>query len=299
MRNGILAILPVASVVLMAQAPTPAPEAPTQPFAQQRFTAEQADLDRLITELKPREALARVEAMLPGTPEPFDKRDLKGAMESYQRNASLIRAYSFAGKAAFAGGYWEKSLEYDTKARDVAKQNYEDSKVAFGAAAANLRAAIAQNKQVIDETAGDIAAIKAKPNPDPGEKQQLDLVEQTKAAIVSNEKWAKICDDNVEACKKIMDYYTPRPDETADWIKKETEQLADYKPFPNNKTKYVEGIISSAKFMSQFQDKQSKIQYLYRLNVLDPNNSKVEREINILQGKAVGPEPKHPAKKKG
>jgi len=303
MRNGILGILPLVSVVALAQAPPvppPAPPAATQPFAQQRFMAEQAELDRLITELKPREALARVEAMLPTTPEPFDKKDLKSALDSYQRNAVLVRAYSFAGKAAFAAGYWERALEFDTKSGDVAKQNYEDSKVAFGSAAENLRAAIAQNKQVIDETAKDIEAIKAKANPDPGEKQQLDLVEQTKAVITSNEKWVKICEDNVEACKKTQDYYAPKAAETAEWIKKEAEQLASYK-FPNNKVKYVEGIISSAKFMAQFQDKQSKIQYLYRLNVLDPDNKKVEREISVVQGKAVPPEtkPKHPGKKQG
>jgi hypothetical protein len=58
----------------------------------------------------------------------------------------------------------------------------------------------------------------------------------------------------------------------------------------------VDGIISSAKFMAQFQDKQSKIQYLYRLNVLDPDNKKVLREIDVLQGRAAA-ESKHGGKK--
>jgi len=305
MRNGMLSILALTSVVMLAQAPpAPAPAAqdpaapvapavPAQPFAQQRYVAEQAEIDRLITDMKPREALVRIEALLPTTPEPFDSKDLRGALDSYNRNALLVRAYSLAGKAAFAAGYWEKALEHDRKCSETSKQAYEDAKKYLTAAAANLRSMVEQNKKALEESAAYIEELKAKPNPDPGDKQQLELAEGLKATILSNEKWAKTCDDNVEMSRKTMEYYGPRADETEGWIKKETEQLESYR-FPNDKVKYVEGIISSQAFMAQFQDASSKLQYLYRLNVLDPENKKVERAIAVLQGKPVGPEPKQP-----
>jgi hypothetical protein len=281
MKKHIHVLLPlISTVTLVAQAP--AAPAPAAPSLAQRFSAEQPEVDRLINELKPREALARAEAILPATVEPFNKEDLRGALDSFNRNGILVRAYALAGKAAFASGYWDKALEYDTKARDLAKQNYEDTKSTLGPAAANLRSMIVQNKKTLEESASYIEELKAKPNPDPGDKQQLDLVEGLKSTIISNDKWAKICDDDVEIAKKTMEYFAPRPDETNEWIKKEAEQLASYR-FPNNKVKYVDGIISSAKFMAQFQDKQSKIQYLYRLSVLDPDNKKVQREIDVLQ----------------
>jgi hypothetical protein len=295
MKKHIHALLPLFSTVtLVAQAPaSPTPAA--APTLAQRFSVAQPEVDRLINELKPREALVRAETILPATVEPFNKDDLKGALDSFNRNGALIRAYSLAGKAAFASGYWDKALDYDTKAGDLAKQNYEDTKSTLVPAAANLRSMIVQNKKTLEDSASYIEELKAKPNPDPGDKQQLDLVEGLKSTIISNEKWAKICDEDVEMAKKTMDYFAPKADETREWIKKEAEQLASYR-YPNNKVKYVDGIISSAKFMAQFQDKQSKIQYLYRLNVLDPDNRKVQREIEVLQGRAAA-EPKHSGKK--
>lgn len=284
MKNHIHTLLPlISAVTLVAQAPaTPEPATAPAPTLAQRFSVEQPEVDRLITELKPREALVRAESLLPATVEPFNKEDLKGALDSFSRNGTLVRAYGLAGKAAFASGYWDKALAYDTKAGDLAKQNYEDTKSTLGPAAANLRAMIVQNKKTLEESASYIEELKAKPNPDAGDKQQMDLVEGMKATIISNEKWAKICDENVEMSKKTMDYFVPKADETREWIRKETEQLASYR-YPNNKVKYVDGIISSAKFMAQFQDKQSKIQYFYRLNALDPDNKKVQREIDVLQ----------------
>lgn len=301
MKTRMSTLLPLTSAVALiaqAPAPAPAPAAAPGPTLSQRFAAEQPEVDRLLTALKPREALSRAEALLPATPEPFNKDDLKGALDSYNRNGILVRAYALAGRAAQAAGYWDKAVDYQTKARDLAKQNYDDTKATLVPAAANLRSMVVQNKKTLEDSASYIEELKAKPNPDAGDKQQLDLVEGLKTTIISNEKWAKICDDDVEFAKKTMDYFAKAPDDIQNYLKAEAEQLAN-PPYRNDKAKYVEGIISSAKFMAQFQDKQSKIEYLYRLNVLDPDNKKVLRSIDALQQGRPEPEPAHGGKKKG
>jgi hypothetical protein len=280
------------ALVMNAQTPAPAPA----PNLAQRYAAEQPAIDKLIQEFKPREAMARAEALIPATIPAFDKKDLRSVLESYYRGNILVRVYSLAGKASFCAGYWEKALDYDKKAADFAKQHYEDSKSSLTPAAVNLRSLVDSQKKTLADTTSYVAELKAKPNPDEGDKQQIKMVEDMATDILNNEKWAKTCDDNVEGAKKSMEYYATRPAESEKYIKEEADQLASYH-FPNDKVKFVEGAVGNKKFMDQIQDRQMKIQYLHRLNVLDPDNKKVVREIDLLQGKAVAPE--KPAKAVG
>ena len=72
-------------------------------------------------------------------------------------------------------------------------------------------------------------------------------------------------------------------------FKAEEELLATYK-FKNDKVKFVEGVMASKNYFDAYSENQ-KIQALYRLNVLSPDNKAVLRAIEVLQGKAA-PEPK-------
>ena len=274
----------VPALVLSAQAPT----------LGQKLVAEQPEIEKLLVAMKAREAFARAEALVPASVEPFDKKDAGAAMQSNQRYRVLTAIYTLAGRTAFAAGYWDKALDYQTKALNTSKENAESTKAVLSEYAKALRALMATQQHQIDDTASYIAELKAKPELDAGDKQQIEMVEKIKADIPNNEKYAVYSEKLIEDTAKEAPYYQKVVDATTGYIKDEAKQLEEYK-FSNDKAKYVEGIISSAKFMSQFEDKRSKAEYLYRLNVLSPENKKVQKEIDILLGKASA---EAPAKKK-
>jgi len=80
-------------------------------------------------------------------------------------------------------------------------------------------------------------------------------------------------------------------------IKDQQDGIDTYKAFPGNKTKWVEAVISSKNYFDSFT-KADKLSFLYRLNVIDPDNHKVQNAIDVMLGKAVAEKPTSKTKKK-
>ncbi|MCE1228579.1 MAG: hypothetical protein LWX11_03695 [Firmicutes bacterium] len=276
--------LALVSAALVAQSPAPAP-APVD-FSQ-ALRAAGPEVTKLLAEFKNREAAARMESILPKSLPAWDKSKPETQMNSYTAYREYAYAYHLAGKAADAAGQWERAVELHNLAKDTAKTNADNVNETFPLIVKYFTDSAEGSKRTLAENADFIKELRAKPNPDAGDKQQLDLIKGEEEGIEKSLKSAEIFKGYIETAKKEADYYGKFATEEAAQVKDQVEQLETYK-FKNDKVKFVEGIMSSKTFLDQqFPDKGEKVRYLHRLNVMDPSNRKVIKELETLTGVAI------------
>lgn len=283
MRNSItrtaLALVPAA---LVAQAPAQ----PQQTFTQS-LRAAAPDVEKLLAEFKPREAETKAAGILPAAVPAWDKASPQTQLTSFNSYREYVYAFFIAAKAADAAGHWEQATELYGKARDISKTNYDSAKEFFPLIVKYYNDLAAGARRTLDENADFIKGLREKANPDEGDKQQLGLIQGEEESIEKNKKSAQFFVDYVESAKKEADYYAKFAVEEDAQVKDQLDQLEKYK-FKNDKSKFVDGIMSSKTFLDQqFPEKADKVRYLYRLNVLDPGSRKVAKEIEQLTGVSV------------
>jgi len=272
------------SAVLVAQAPAQLGLSP-------ELRAALPEAQKLVAEFKPREADTKISALLPADVPAWDKSGPQTQFASYNAYRDFFYAFFLAGQAADAAGNWEKALERYQKARDIAKTNADSVKVTFPLIVEYYNNLVTGSQKTLEENADFIKTLRAKANPDDGDKQQMQLIKGEEDSIEKNKKSAQIFSGYIESAKKEADYYAKFCVEEEAQIKDQLEQLEKYK-FKNDKTKFVEGIMSSKTFLDQqFPEKTDKVRYLYRLNVLDPSNRKVTKEIEQLTGVVLATAP--------
>lgn len=262
---------------------------PVVPFGQ-ALRAAIGDVQQFLKDFKSREALARIEGILPAeVPAWADKTKPQEAYSSYQAYRKYVQAYSLAAEAASASGYWDKAQAHYTKARDLSKLNADNVGEAFPLIVSYYKDMAAASKRTLDENVDFIKELKAKPNPDPGDQQQLDLIKGEEASIEKNLKNAELFGTFIETAKKEATYYAALQEQMTQQVDNERENLATYK-FKNDRVKWVEGIMSAKGYLEKAApEKVDRIRYLYRLNVLDPKNVKVVRMIESETGVKVTP----------
>lgn len=275
-------------------------QAPAQPGLSPELRAALPEAQKLVTELKAREADAKLGALLPAEVPAWDKTGPQTQFASYNAYREYTYAFFLGAQAADAAGYWEKALERFQKARDLAKTNADAVKATFPLIVDYYNNLAAGSKRTLAENADFIKELRTKANPDAGDKQQLELIKGEEEGIGKNEKSAQVFAGYIESAQKEADYYAKFCVEEEAQIKDQVDQLEKYK-FKNDKVKFVEGIMSSKTFLDQqFTEKAEKVRYLYRLNVLDPSSRKVTKEIEQLTGVALAAAPadEKPAKGK-
>lgn len=262
---------------------------PVVPFGQ-ALRAAIGDVQQLLKDFKSREALARIEGILPAeVPAWADKTKPQEAYASYQAYREYVQAYSLAAEAASASGYWEKALSHYTKARDLSKLNADNAGEAFPLIVSYYKDLAAASRRTLDENADYIKELRSKPTPDAGDQQQLDLIKGEEASIEKNLKNSELFGTFIETAKKEATYYATLQDQMAKQVENEKENLATYK-FKNDTVKWVEGIMSAKGYLEKAApEKVDRIRYLYRLNVLSPKNAKVIRMIEAETGVTVAP----------
>ena len=271
------AALLLCSAALIAQTPAPIGLAP-------ELRAALPEAQKLVTELKAREADAKLGGLLPAEIPAWDKTGPQTQFASYTAYREYTYAFFLGAQAADAAGYWEKALERFQKARDIAKINADSVKATFPLIVDYYNTLVTSSKKTLEENADFIKELRAKANPDVGDKQQLDLIKGEEEGIGKNIKSAQVFAGYIESAQKEADYYAKFCVEEEAQIKDQLDQLEKYK-FKNDKAKFVEGIMSSKTFLDQqFSEKSEKVRYLYRLNVLDPSSRKVVKEIEQLTG---------------
>ncbi len=283
--------------LLLAAAPVLVAQAPDASLGQ-RLRTERPEVERLINELQPREALTKAEALLPAAKPAFDKTNPQTMYMSYASFLSLSQAYHLAFKAANACGQWEKALDYIKKAKDAAATNYASVQEPFQRIADDSRAMAARTRKTLKDNEGYIAELKAKKDPDASDKQQLELVEKENANIAEFEKRAAAFEDFIKTAKADSERYDPFIGYMEKQIADEAKEIEEYKAGKGEKTKWVEAVIANPSTYAALTDKSQLIGFLYRLNVLDPENKKVLHQIDVVLGKAAAAPEKKSAKGK-
>lgn len=295
------------ALALIAQAPEPAttaaPQAATATAApqvaavvkdtapSQALRSAMKEADGLLKALNPREAFAKLEATLPAEVPEWDKSNPQTQVNSKAHYEVFGYAFHLAGKAADQSGNWEKALELFTKSRAIYKTNSDKVAESFPFIVTYYKNLAAASKRNMVENADYIKQLKEKKDPDPGDKQQIDLIQSEEENIPKHEKMAETFEGYIENAKKTSDFYGQFVDTEDQWLKGQIDELDKYR-FKNDKVRFVEGIMSAKTYLDQqFPVKEDRVRYLYRLNVLDPSNRKVVKEIENLTGlkiEAVG-----------
>ena len=282
-------------MVLTAQAPAPS--------LGDRVKAERPAVEQLMKELKFPEAVKRAEALLPATRPTFDKANNQTLVQSCGLYLDLAEANRLAAEAADSAGAWEKALEYAKAAKGLAVESYAGVKEPFGQTVAYYTQAVARAKQVLSENDARIKELKGKSVLDPGERQELDLALGVEKEAVDSAKWVTFFQTYLDVTKRESEAYDPLVKVMEGKLKGEADQIEDYKAGKGDKTKWVEAVISSPAYLEAQGDKSGKARFLYRLTTLDPDNRKVQHQLDVLNGKVaavVAPTPKKAKKgKKG
>ena len=285
-------ILPVlllpAALVAQTQAPAPA-EAPS---LGDRVRAERPVVDKLMASFEFAEALKHAQALLPATRPAFDTKDNQTMVTSAIHAIELGQAYRLGVETADAAGQWEQALAYAKEAKAIAAESYAAVKEPFEKMVTYYDAAGARAKQVLTDNEARIKELKALPNPNPGEQQELDLAKGVEKEVEDDAKWSKFFQTYVNAAKEETTAYDPLITVMEKKLQSEADQIADYKAGKGDKTKWVEAVIYSPAYLEAQGTPAAKMRWLYRLSVLDPENKKVQRQMDILMGKPVEPEPK-------
>ncbi|MFN7956935.1 MAG: hypothetical protein U0P46_01205 [Holophagaceae bacterium] len=288
MRTPALLCSVLISAALMAQAPAPS--------LGDRVKAERPAVEQLMAELKAPEAMKRAEALLPATRPVFDKKDNSTLVQSCAANLDMAEALRLAAEAADSAGVWEKALEYAKTAQSLANECYAGVREPFTQTVAYYKQAGARAQQVLDENADRIKELKSKATLDPGERQELDLALGVEKELVDCAKWVKFFQTYLDVTKRENEAYDPLVKVMEEKLKSEADQIADYKAGKGEKTKWVEAVISTPAYLERFPEKIGKAQWLNRLAILDPENKKVQHQLDLLSGKVSAP-PAKPAKK--
>jgi len=277
---------------LVAQAPAPAPALALG----DRVKAERPGVERLMAELNCAEAQKRAEALLPATRPTFDKANNQTLVQSCGTFLDLAEAYRLATEAADSAGAWEKALEYAKAAQSLAVECAAGVKEPFTKTVTYYTQAGVRAKQVLEENDARIKELKARTNLDPGERQELDLALGVEKEVVDCAKWVKFFQTYLDVTKRESEAYDPLVKVMEGKLKSEADQIADYKAGKGEKTKWVDAVISTPAYLEAQGDKAGKARWLNRLALLDPENKKVQHQIDVLSGK-VPTTPAKPVKK--
>lgn len=287
------ALLPalLVSTALVAQAPAPS--------LGDRVKAERPAIEKLMADLKFSEAVQRAEALVPPTAPTFDKANNQTLVNSASAFLDLAEAHRLVVETTDAAGAWEKALDHARTAKALATECYASVKEPFAQTVSYYIQSEKRAKQVLEENADRIKELKAKTNLDPGERQELDLALGVEKEVVESAKWAKFFQTYLDVTKRESEAYDPLVAVMEKKLKGEAEQVEAYKAGNGDKLKWVDAVISSPAYLEAQGDKAGKARFLHRLAALDPENKKVQKQMDILNGKAA-PAPVKPAKgKKG
>ncbi|HEX9010986.1 MAG TPA: hypothetical protein VF804_11525 [Holophagaceae bacterium] len=275
---------------LVAQAPAPT--------LGEQVRATRPAVEKLMADLKFQEALQQAQTLLPATRPAFDKTNNQTMLTCAIRAIDLGQAYRLAVEAADAAGQWEKALDYAKEAKAIAGESYDAVKDPFQKMVAYYDAAGSRAQQVIWDNADRIKYLKSKQNPDPGEKQEMELAAGVEKEIQDDAKWSKFFQTYIKVAKEETTAYDPLISVMEKKIQGEADQIAEYKAGKGDKLKWVEAVVSSPAYLEAQGDKAGKMRFLSRLAVIDPDSKKVQHQIDLLTGKAVEPAPKHVIRKK-
>jgi hypothetical protein len=312
-----LSRLPLAALVLVAQAP----------LAAQAAAPDLKALDALRA-TDPAEAFGKAKALIPAARPAFDKATLQTAFAGIREWNGQLDIYRSAYDSGVACGQFEEAREVAVKARDMAKDLQKEAMAAFNAyketwvkAAEESSQALVEMKELQAKDAANQFAPAPAPKPDPKlsiedannlllkhadaeqakaqAKQRLAFLKANEATLKENIEKAKNPLAPLERTIRDLDARVKTFEgAVAQWDKylaDETEDIA--KKYKGDKALYAAGLLRGV--APKPENKEAALVALYRASVLDPKNPAIPKRIAQIQsGAAPAPEPKAKGKTK-
>jgi len=304
MRMLTLSTLTILPAALIAQAPV---------NVSQQLRSEQPAIDRLVKELKAKDALVKAEALIAIEKPAYNKTDLNTVAQSQNAWRDLVIAHLLAAKTAFAAGEWEKGNEILQKGLAIAK----DNQAAFTAGAQPTldmwKTPEADAKAFLADKTARIQALNANAAKTPAEAEELKQLESAKAVHENNLKLSekihgfvdgtvKLCEDDIKTVNSAIEKSQNRIKTQADEIQTFNTKIKEDKKKKvqiKGNSNWVDAVMNDQENLTKLANPETQVGFLNRLLVLDPGNAKAQKALdNILAGKAPFEAEKKPAKGK-
>ncbi len=319
MRPMPFVLFPV--VALVAQAP--ATQAPATMDLVQRFNTELPGINQLLKEMKPQEALAKVQTLIPAERPAFDASNAKAIGQSLDNAQGLMSLYRLYANVCSEAGQWEKAVEIQEQRAQAARTTLAELEKAQAPIAAQWKKVsqesgdyVAKNEPHQQELQAslkalkdDVAAVNAKKKKldskgldelkariakAPQDQQELDQITAAlpvhKQNLVNAPKVMKILGDNRKEVEGMM---AAADDAVAKAKKGVADQNDDITQFNTQqvlkkvkivgKKNWVDAVLRVPENLTKMGSPQVQGAFLNRLLVLDPGNAGAQKALDNLK----------------
>jgi len=267
----------------------------------ERFQTLQPELDRLFASQQYKEVIDRIETVIPSATPAFNKDDenLNIGMASFSDFEALQSLHVYLGRACVMYGHLEKAIINFREAEEIAKLNASEVDDVFGPIIDNWNIALEESKKALESLE---TITKQKADIEAKGKKQTKQDKQVLARIKEGEPFLKenvpIWQANLERAPAIVEQlgqiisrtkaditkFAPVVAALEEDIRTEAEMIETR--FSGDKTKYVESVIGTEENISNLAGREDKIKFLNRLMFLDPQNTMVREQLDLLLGKS-------------
>ena len=277
MYSRLTLTLLLAPGLIQAQAPT---------FSQ-RLKAGRPQVEGLMNAFEFRQALALAQGLLPDAKPAFDKSTVRAIHTSVWNFIEAGQAYSLAFRAAAAAGQWEKSLEYLGKALEIARESQAAGQAPLTELMNDWQRKADAAKALLESNAEAVKELKAKARTEDYEQESVERIKVWEKDLAEGTKNAGFFKYDLEMSARDVAGYENFKARMEAQIKSQQGEIEAYKPHPGDRKHWVEAVIANHATLDALPDRGDRIERLCRLSVLDPENKKVEHELEVQQGKAA------------
>jgi hypothetical protein len=305
----------IPTMVLVAQAPANLDLA-------QRFNTELPGINQMLKELKTKEALAKVQTLIPAERPAFDASNTKAIGQSLDNAQGLMSLYRLYANVSSEAGQWEKAVEIQEMRAQAARATLADLEKAQAPIATQWKNVVkdsgdyvAKNEARKKELETKIAAFKtefdeikaskkklskkevdefnARGTQTQADQQELDQIVAAlpvhKQNLANAPKVTKMLNDN----RKEIDGMIKAADEAVAKAKKavadQNDEITQFntqqvikKVKIIGKKNWVDAVLRAPENVTKLGTPQSQVAFLNRLLVLDPGNSGAQKALDNL-----------------
>ncbi len=319
MRPMLLMLFP--AVALVAQAP--ATQAPAPVDLVQRFNSELPGINQMLKELKPQEAMAKVQALIPAERPTFNASNAKSIIQSLDNAQGLMSLYRLYANVCSEAGQWEKAVEIHEKRAQAARATLADLEKAQAPITAlwqkvtqesgdyvaknaprqqELQASLKALREDVDAVnakkkkldAKGLEELKSRIAKAPQDEQELDQITAAlpvhKQNLVNAPKVTKILGDNrkevegmIQAAEEAVAKANKAVSDQNDEITQFNTQQIIKKVKIVGKKNWVDAVLRVPENITKLGSPQIQGAFLNRLLVLDPGNVGAQKALDNLK----------------
>ena len=298
-------------------------QAPATVDLVQRFNTELPTVNQMLKELKPQDALTRVQALIPAERPTFDASNAKTIAQSLDNAQGLMSLYRLCANVCSEAGQWEKAAEVQEKRAQDARAILADLDKAQAPIAAQWKTVsqessdyVAKTEPRAKELSAKVTAFKAEYDNIKATKRKLTKVEidefnargtqiqkdeaelaQINAALpvhkqnlVNAPKVAKILGDNrkevegmLKAAEESLAKATKAVSDQNDEITQFNTQQVIKKIKVVGRKNWVDAVLRVPANITKLGSVQVQSAFLNRLLVLDPGNTGAQKALDNLK----------------